>query len=850
MKRFSSFVLFFYFLIFNLSLGQENSPDTTKTKKQNTGFSSQIAYAAEAVKYTKNEKGEPITIYTGNAQIVYEDMKINGYEIIVYQNESRLIASPKRDTLETGEEVLSQIPVFNQAGSDPMYGEEMEYHFLTRRGRVVNGKTEIKSENAKYEGKEIKKIGQKTILIRDGKFTTCDSDSPSYWFHSTKIRMVKDDMLYTGPIIMTIQEIPFPIILPVGVFSLKRGKRSGIELPSYQGDSQYGRGITELGYYWAASDYFQARFLTDYFEDAGFVNMKLYTEYKTRYDLNGYVNLEYTPKNPLTLKKEDNFNLNFSHSHTIDPSLSINGGGRFSSRIETNTRSINVNTTAQQKLNMNMSLTKNWDNGKNSLNLSTNYDQDLLTKEKKLEAPSVRFSMQSRPLFGEAKDPSNKKWYETIQFNYSNNFRYNWEAKSEQDSLEVYRVVDEKSTVGAQHSIALSAPIKLLKYFTLNPSINYSEKWTIKQPEIDESFQDSLVLKEVTKFGALRTFNFSTGLSTKIYGFFQPNIFGMKVLRHQMTPSISFSYSPDFTSDTWGYLKDVSRFTKFNSSDVRKIGDKKYIDRFKFSSYGGTPGGESLSANISLNNNYSAKFEDENGEEIKKDLFDIGASTSIDFLKDTLKWSNLNSTFSVPSSGIFSFSGGMTHSFYKQTENGQDRNEFAGIPILKNIRVSSSIALSSKLFSSNANNNNTKNENDETNEENKNITDNKNTLDTEKDKLINDLRTFDIPWNYNLNLSYNYNRFSTIKHSISTTMNLNLSLTKNWKIAYSNSMNIQDWEIVSQNITINRNLDCWTMSFTYSPNPTNRYFLLTLQIKEDMLKDLKYERNSRNLPVN
>ena len=849
MKNFQ-FYICFTLILFASIVSQENQLDTTKVKKTNSGFVSKIAYAAEAVKYTKDDKGQPITIYTGNAQISYEDMKINAYEIVVYQNESRLYATPKRDTTENGKEVLSQIPEFNQVGSDPMYGEEMGYHFLTKRGSVINGKTEIKSENAKYEGEEIKKIGQKTILIRDGKFTTCDSDSPSYWFHSSKIRMVKDDMLYTGPIIMKIQEIPFPIILPVGVFSLKRGKRSGVELPSYQGDSQYGRGLTELGYYWAASDYFQARFLTDYYENSGFVNMKLFTEYKTRYDLNGYVNLKYTPKNPLTLKREDNFSVDFKHSHKIDPSMNINGGGQFSSRVETNARSININNAAQQKLRMDMSLSKSWDNG-NSLNLSTSYDQDLLTKAKQLNAPTLTFSMRTRPLFGEAKDPSNKKWYESIQFNYSNNFRYNWEAKSEQDSLGNYSVSDENSSVGAQHTISLSAPIKLFKYFTLSPSVNYSEKWTIKQPEIDEAFQDSLVLKEVTKFGALRTFSIGAGLNTKLYGFFQPNIFGMKILRHQMTPSVSFSYSPDFTTEAWGYLKNVNQFSKFNPADVRQINGENYIDRFKFSSYGGTPLGESLRASISLGNNFSAKFKGENGEDIKRDLFSINTNTSIDFLKDSLRWSNLSSNFNIPTSNLFTFSGSFTHSFYKQTKDGRDQNEFSTLPVFKSLTVRSSVNLSSKLFTQQSSDNSTDSDKSETNSDTENITnENESSLDTDKDKLIKDLKTFDIPWNYSLNLSYTFNRFSTIKHNFSTNMTLGLTLTKNWKVNYNNSLNVQDWELISQRLTVARNLDCWTMSFTYSPNKFNTYFLLTLQIKEDMLKDLKYERNSRNLPIN
>ena len=41
--------------------------------------------------------------------------------------------------------------------------------------------------------------------------------------------------------------------------------------------------------------------------------------------------------------------------------------------------------------------------------------------------------------------------------------------------------------------------------------------------------------------------------STKFYGMFNINSFGINAIRHVVTPALSYSYAPDFSTPFWGY---------------------------------------------------------------------------------------------------------------------------------------------------------------------------------------------------------------------------------------------------------------------------------------------------------
>ena len=80
--------------------------------------------------------------------------------------------------------------------------------------------------------------------------------------------------------------------------------------------------------------------------------------------------------------------------------------------------------------------------------------------------------------------------------------------------------------------------------------------------------------------GLKRRFTWSSSLyaNTKIYGVFPIKIGAIETLRHIMTPSISYSWRPDFSEKLFGV----------NLGYFQWIDDEAY-DRFAGSMAGGTP---------------------------------------------------------------------------------------------------------------------------------------------------------------------------------------------------------------------------------------------------------------------
>ena len=67
----------------------------------------------------------------------------------------------------------------------------------------------------------------------------------------------------------------------------------------------------------------------------------------------------------------------------------------------------------------------------------------------------------------------------------------------------------------------------------------------------------------VSGFYNLYNWNLGVNMSTKLYGFWIPNrkIFGEKIqaIRHVITPTVGFTYAPDFSTDRYGYYSTYQK---------------------------------------------------------------------------------------------------------------------------------------------------------------------------------------------------------------------------------------------------------------------------------------------------
>ena len=180
---------------------------------------------------------------------------------------------------------------------------------------------------------------------------------------------------------------------------------------------------------------------------------------------------------------------------------------------------------------------------------------------------------------------------------------------------------------------------------------------------------DSIVTKDVKEINFVRTFSTGITASTRFFGMFQPNVFGISAIRHTVTPSISYSYQPDFSKSKWGYYGTYKNLT----------GQEVKYSKYSQEVFSGAPSGESQSITLRIGNLFEMKTEpdptDTTSKEKKIQLLNLDASMGYNFVADSLKFSDLNLGFRTQVGDLLSFNGSSQFSPYDYSENSFSANK-------------------------------------------------------------------------------------------------------------------------------------------------------------------------------
>jgi len=815
--------------------------------KPKPAISDKIPYKADHISISVDRN----KIYlTGNAEINYQTLKLNAEKITIDQKNNKLYARGVPDSVdEEGNTIYKGNPVFVEKGQEPMNGNVIEYDFQTKRGKIKVGRTNM--EPGYYKGSDIYKIADSTLLVEDGYFTTCDlPDNPHFYFRSDQMRLKVSDKVVARPIHFYIADI-WLAALPFGVFPNKGGRHSGIIIPSYGESRIGGRFLEGLGYYWAPNDYFDATLQTTFYDKIGFT-FRGNTNYKVRYLLSGSLSGSYFPKDPRTGQRKERWSFNFNHRQTVDPTFSISGRGSFTSdkdfRRDT---SPSFADRTRQNINSSISMNKSFKGTKNSMSMSLTHNKNLQTDETDYTLPNISFSRRQTSIYETLTGKSlgsKREWYQDINFSYNSNALRKGSHKlqiTQNDSLPDDSTYIDKESSGIKHSLRFNSPQKLFKYFSINPSVSYTEIWVdeITQGKLNEE-TNAIETSQKKKFGVRRTFNGSIGLRTKLYGMFEPNIGELKFIRHIIDPSVTMTFTPDFSKDSYGYFNTV----------VDTNGETQFVDKFGQSPFGSTPQSESQRMSISLGNLFQAKFIDEEGKEEKVDFFKANFSTSHNFLADSLKWGRVSSSFSTKLFGQ-NISARATHSLYSRSKDGTGEvDEFfferGNLPRLLSFNTSFGYTINNKTFAPEEDKDKDKSRREKRNGGNSADDQTAQTDSVDDDYGLegslsnerNKTKKIELPWSANFRLNYtlspeNENNPETI--SLSTSANF--KLTQNWKIRWQASFDLVKKDLVYQSFNIYRDLHCWEMSFNWQP--TQKYFSFQINIKAPSLQDIKVTKH-------
>ncbi|MFZ0389147.1 MAG: putative LPS assembly protein LptD, partial [Calditrichia bacterium] len=556
---------------------------------------------------------------------------------------------------------------------------------------------------------------------------------------------------------------------------------------------------------------------------------------KVRYKLDGGVNWRFAPRDVTTGQKRQRWSLNFRHNQIINETTHLNASGTFvSDKNFIKDFSHNLQDRLNQVLTTNATLSKRWPSTKNSITVNVSRTENLNNGDLEYTLPQISFSHTQSSLFSyDPKTNPRKKWYHDLFYNYGSNFVSRGSRRTIPGDSASTILRDVKTAW--RHTAGLSLNSKIFKYIKYNQGISAEELWVPRY--VDYRWVDSLntaVADTVEGFRSRHTFNTSIGASTTIYGLFEIPFSPLRVIRHKMDPSISFSFSPDFSQPDFGYVQ------AFRDS----LGRLRKYDRFAGNPYGGTSSSEARRMNISVANLFQGKLL-RNGEEKKIDLFYLNFNTAYNFIADSLNWNSINSSLRARASSNFDFNLSTTHSFYEAGKRGTgNRNEFVwedgfAMPRLLSVQFNARVHLKPPAKKDK--------EGEQVPVDTLDTTQEEYFEEALEDQSMRELRDFSLPWDLTTSFSYSINRndINNIRRRLDANISAKIEITRNWRVQYTASVDLKSRQINYHSFNIYRDLHCWEMSFDWAPNPRGySYFSLRIQVKSSALRDIKLTKTS------
>lgn len=810
--------------------------DTTSiqdTSKKKSSIDEVIYYSSsESIIYDIKNR---MMFLNGKSNIKYKTMELKSEKIEIDWSTNILKAKGNvaKDSVDSNKTILINPPVLTDAGEE-YRGTEIRYNFRTQQGSISHAESE--TDGQRYIGEKVKKIENKTYLVRDGIYTTCNAEEPHFYFYSPEMKIIQQEQIIAKWIWFYTANIPFPVPLPFAVFPNQSGRRSGIITPTFGYRMDLGRYLSHLGYFWAINDYMDLAVFGDLYTRGGYAINSRY-RYIKRYSFNGQLELSYVdndygePTDPDYSKRKE-YRILYLHNQEITPTSRLNLNLNFLSNSYFQNKSSNLQEILNDQINSSANFSKNFEEEGINLSVYYNRTQNLRSGYITENLPDIRLSFQ--PFYPFKKDIRKKikegglieeKWYERIGINYGFQLSNRREI--------VNRNVKVRG--GANHQVSAYISNKF-GHFNINYSLNYTENWYNKRIEklafISSSGQDSIVTNDVKKISAVRTYRFSVGVNTKLYGIARPNIFGISAFRHTLTPSLSYNYQPDFSKPYWGYYG-----TYFNSK-----GQLVKYSFYEREIFGGPGIGEVQSLGINIGNNFEMKLKpsksDTSHQERKIQLLNLSSSASYNFAASEFKLSLINVGFFSNIGNFFSFNGGLSYDPYAYDKEKRTRinklmiSEGLGIARLTNLYLSFNLNLSGEQLKSKKQESSSADTTDI--EETSPIRFNQRLSDQE-------LPDYSIPWNLSIGFSYSENRSNPEMIFKSANMNFALSfnLTSKWKFSINGGYDFNQKQLTAPTVRISRDLHCWNMNFDWNPIGFYRGYRLEIRVKAPQLQDIK-----------
>ena len=843
--------------------------DTTKKKEP---LDAPVIYeASDSIVFTK----EGYAHLYGEGKVNYQNIELTSAVITMNMDSSTVYATGVTDTagVETGS------PIFKD-GETPYESKIMRYNFKTKKG-FINSIVTQQGEGY-VTSEEGKKGANDEIYMRHGKYTTCDNhEHPHFYLRLSMAKVRPKKNVVFGPAQLVVEDVPLPIAVPFGFFPFNSSYSSGFIMPTYGDEMNRGFYLRDGGYYFAISDQMDLKVLGEIFTKGSW-GLSAASNYNKRYKFSGSFNASYLvtktgEKNMPDYSVSKDFRIQWSHRQDAkaNPNSSFSASVNFatSSYDRSSLSSLyNPQQYSQNTKASSVSYSRNFPEIGLNISGAFNITQNTRDSSLSMTLPDVNISLNRIYPFKRKKAAGDERWYEKISLQYTGSITNSISTK---DNL-LFKTPLTQWENGMQHKIPVSATFNLFKYINIVPSFNYTERWYLRKVkqsyDASPTSRDHLKRDTINGFNRLYDYNLSLQMNTKLYGMYKPLFMKSKELqiRHVFTPTVSYTYTPDFGKSRYGYY-DTYTYTD-EDGEVRTVEYSPYEGAVY-----GYPG-KNMSQNISfsIDNNIEMKMKsDKDTTGYKKiSLIDqLGASLSYDVANK--KWSDLsmNLRLKFPNNYTFNMNASFATYAYQFDENGNvvvgDRTEwsYGRFGRFQGYSGSFSYTLNNdtfkKLFGKkdeNEDKNKKKKEDsedeEEDTEESENQNNNSNMRKTEKASVDSDgYLAFKFPWSISLSYSYSIREDRTkninikkMRYPYSLTHSLNVSgnfkIGSRWNMTYSTGYDFTSKEMSMTTLNITRDLHCFNMSCGLVFGPFTSYNF-SIRANSSMLTDaLKWDQRS------
>lgn len=443
-----------------------------------------VRYRADIIDYLVDED---LIRLVGRARVGYKDISITADSIDFFTRDQQMVVRSR--------------PVLHDR-EDAITGDRMVYDFRARRGWIYNGSTAF--GNGRYWGRRIRQVGERTLNVDHGRFTTCDADTPHFYFWSRRMKIYLDDKMVAEPVALCFSGVPV-LAIPFYFFPLRRDRHSGFLMPRVGSNNYQGMFVKNLAYYQVLGDQADVTVAADLYEYVGWQGAVEGRWWRLpRFASNAhYSYLEETDP----FKRRWSFS--FDHNQTLGTSTRLSGSGNFvSDKSYYSSYSEDRDVRMQQELRSYLALSHNWTSA--SASVVADYSKNLVSRTSSARLPEAWWETYGKDLIGQRLRASGRSYLASF-------------LTSDTLARDRHQVWDNQ--------VNLSSGFNLLRYVRLSPSARLVATWYDR---------DTAGARN-----PVRHF-YSGGVSagTTLYGLLPVGLGPVRALRHQFQPSVSYSWAP------------------------------------------------------------------------------------------------------------------------------------------------------------------------------------------------------------------------------------------------------------------------------------------------------------------